>query len=299
VGAHCAVKKANGLAPVEMTGRAGFNKIPLYFVSLPRKHYLDIMLKNKKPLILITNDDGIQAKGINELLQGVRSLGRVVVVAPDGPRSGMSSAISSTNPVRLNLLHREKDLKVYSCSGTPADCVKLGINEVLDRKPDLLLSGINHGSNSAVCVIYSGTMGAALEGCILGVPSIGISLTDRSSRADFTQAVWYGKYTAERALEQGMPKGVCFNLNVPNVPNVKGLRMATQTSGYWTREFKKARDASGCPVYWLTGEFANEEPDNEQSDEWILKQGYAALVPIRVDMTAHRWMNRMRKTYEL
>jgi 5'-nucleotidase len=259
---------------------------------------MKIMSKNNKPLLLITNDDGIQAKGINELIKGVRSLGKIVVIAPDGARSGMSSAISSVHPVRLELLHREKDLKVYSCSGTPVDCVKLGINEVLDRKPDLVLSGINHGSNAAVCVIYSGTMGAAIEGCILGVPSMGISLTERSSRADFDQAVYYGRYMAERVLDQGLPKGVCLNLNVPNVEEVKGLKVSTQTMGYWTKEFKRAKDALGYPIYWLTGEFANEEPDNEQSDEWALTQGYAALVPVRIDMTAHRWMNRMKKLYE-
>ena len=257
------------------------------------------MSKNKKPLILITNDDGIQAKGITELIRGVRSLGKIVVIAPDGPRSGMSSAISAMDPVRLALLHKEKDLTVYSCSGTPVDCVKLGINEVLERKPDLVLSGINHGSNAAICVIYSGTMGAAIEGCILGVPSLGVSLTDRSSRADFDQAVWYGKMVAEKILEQGLPKGVCLNLNVPNIPQVKGLKVCTQTMGYWTKEFKKSRDASGYPIYWLTGEFANEEPDNEQSDEWMLAQGYATLVPTKIDMTAHQWMEDMKKTYEI
>jgi 5'-nucleotidase len=256
------------------------------------------MSKKNKPLLLITNDDGIQAKGINELIQGVRSLGKVVVIAPEGPRSGMSSAISSVNPVRLTLLHREKDLKVYSCSGTPVDCVKLGINEVLERKPDLVLAGINHGSNAAVCVIYSGTMGAAIEGCILGVPSIGVSLTERSSRADFDAAVRYGRFVAEKVLQQGLPKGICLNLNVPNVPEVKGLRVSTQTMGYWTKEFKRAKDAWGYPIYWLTGEFANEEPDNPQSDEWALAQGYAALVPVQIDMTAHQWLNRMQKLYE-
>ena len=257
------------------------------------------MTKNSKPLILITNDDGVHAKGIKELINGVRDLGKIVVIAPEGSRSGMSSAISSTNPVRLTLEYKEKDLIVYSCSGTPVDCIKLGINEVLERKPDLVLSGINHGSNSAICVIYSGTMGAAIEGCILGVPSIGVSLTDRSSRADFSQAVWYGRNVAEKVLEQGLPKGICLNLNVPNIPDVKGLKVCTQTMGYWTKEFKKARDASGYPIYWLTGEFANQEPDNEQSDEWALKQGYAALVPIQIDMTAYRLLNRMKETYEI
>jgi 5'-nucleotidase len=257
------------------------------------------MLKKNKPLILITNDDGIQAKGITELIEGVRSLGRVVVVAPEGPRSGMSSAITAMNPVRMSLLHKEPDLRVYSCSGTPVDCVKLGIHQVLDRKPDLVLSGINHGSNAAICVIYSGTMGAAIEGCILGIPSLGISLTDRASGADFSQAVWYGRYVAEKLLEEGLPRDVCLNLNVPNVPEVKGLKLATQTMGHWTKEFKKARDASGYPVYWLSGEFANDEPDNEQSDEWALAQGYAALVPVRIDLTAYEWIAQMRGEYEL
>jgi len=257
------------------------------------------MVKNNKPLILITNDDGVHAKGIKELIASARSLGKIVVIAPEGPRSGMSSAISSVNPVRLTLEYKEKDLVVYSCSGTPVDCIKLGINEILERKPDIVLSGINHGSNSAICVIYSGTMGAAMEGCILGVPSIGVSLTDRSSRADFSQAAWYGRYVAEKVLEQGLPEGVCLNLNVPNIPDVKGLKICTQTKGYWAKEFKKARDASGYPIYWLTGVFSNQEPDNEQSDEWALTQGYASLVPIQVDMTAYRLLDRMKETFEL
>jgi 5'-nucleotidase len=256
------------------------------------------MIKNSKPLILITNDDGVHAKGITELIRGVRDLGKIVVIAPEGPRSGMSSAISSVDPVRLALEHEEEDLAVYSCSGTPVDCIKLGINEIMERRPDLVLSGINHGSNSAICVIYSGTMGAAMEGCILGVPSMGISLTDRSSRADFSQAVWYGKTVAKKILEQGLPKGVCLNLNVPNIPEVKGLKVCTQTMGYWAKEFKKTKDASGYPIYWLTGVFSNQEPDNEQTDEWMLAQGYAALVPIQVDMTAYQYLEAMKNAYE-
>ena len=257
------------------------------------------MTRSNKPLILITNDDGIHAKGLTELVRGVRDLGEIVVIAPEGPRSGMSSAISSVNPVRLVLEHKEEDLEVYSCSGTPVDCVKLGINEVLERKPDLLLSGINHGSNSAICVIYSGTMGAAMEGCILSVPSIGISLTNRSSRANFSQAVLYGKIVAKKVLEQGLPRSVCLNLNVPSIPDVKGLKVCTQTMGYWTKEFKQTQDPSGCPVYWLTGEFFNEEPYNEQNDEWALAQGYAALVPVTIDMTAHQYLEQMKNVYEI
>ena len=252
------------------------------------------MLENKKPLILVTNDDGIDAKGIRELIEGIRSLGEVVVIAPDGARSGMSSAITSKYPIRLKLIKEEKDLTLYSCTGTPVDCVKLSIREVLRREPDLILSGINHGSNAAVCVIYSGTVGAALEGCILGIPSIGISLTDHSPDADFSEAVKYGRIVAEKVLKEGLPKGICLNLNVPNIPHVKGLKVCSQTKGYWAKEFQKAQDPSGKTVYWLTGEFINEDPENELSDEWALSQEYAALVPLKIDMTAHHFIEEIK-----
>ena len=251
-----------------------------------------------KPLILVTNDDGIYAKGINDLIEGLRSLGEVVVIAPDGARSGMSSAITSIHPIRLNLIRKEEDLTLYSCTGTPVDCVKLGINQVLDRKPDLILSGINHGSNAAICVIYSGTLGAAMEGCIWGIPSIGVSLTDHSETADFTQAVKYGRIVAERVLKTGLPKGVCLNLNVPNISDVKGLKVCTQTKSYWDKEFYKTQDPAGKTIYWMTGEMINEDPENEHNDEWALRHGYAALVPIQVDMTAHHLIEEL-KEYEV
>jgi len=252
------------------------------------------MSENKKPLILITNDDGIYAKGINELIEGVRSLGEIVVIAPDGARSGMSSAITSLHPLRVNLIKEEKDLTLYSCTGTPVDCVKLGINEILDRKPDLVLSGINHGSNAAICVIYSGTIGAALEGCIFGIPSVGISLTDLSANADFSEAVKFGKLVAEKVLSEGLPQGICLNLNVPAIPQVNGLKICSQTKGYWAKEFQLAKDPSGKTVYWLTGEFLNEDPKNEHNDEWALSQGYASLVPLKIDMTAHSFLEKIK-----
>jgi len=263
------------------------------------RHKKSNMTQKQKPLILITNDDGVQAKGINELIAGVRSLGRIVVIAPDGARSGMSSAISSQNPIRLQLLKQEDDLTIYSCTGTPVDCVKVGVNEILDRHPDLVLAGINHGSNSAVCVIYSGTIGATLEGCILGIPSVGVSLCCRhESDADFTQAVRYGKQVAEKVLAEGLPKGVCLNLNVPQTDDVKGLKVCTQTPGYWIKEFQPAQDPFGRPVYWLSGEFLNEDPDNEANDEWALEHGYAALVPLQLDMTAYSVLDDFKKSYE-
>ena len=189
------------------------------------------MTKENKPLILITNDDGVQASGLINLIDAIRPLGEIVVVAPNVPRSGMSSAITAFSPIRANLIKEEEGLKVYSCTGTPVDCVKLGLNKILDRKPDILLSGINHGSNAAICVIYSGTMGAAFEGCIVGIPSVGISLTDHSPQADFSEAVKYGKLIAEKVLSNGLPEGICLNLNIPNIPDVKGLKVCSQTKG--------------------------------------------------------------------
>jgi 5'-nucleotidase len=248
-----------------------------------------------KPLILITNDDGVQAQGINALIDGVRSLGEIVVVAPSGPRSGMSSAITSENPIRAELLRQEDGLTVYSCTGTPVDCVKLAINELLYRKPDLVLSGINHGSNAAVCVIYSGTIGATLEGCIWGVPSIGISLTDHELSNDFSESVKYGRLVAEKILQTGLPKGTCLNLNVPKVKEVKGLKVCTQTKGFWDKEFERAKDPFGRTVYWMTGFFSNDEPDNEQSDEYALAHGYAALVPLQIDMTSYGFLEELNQ----
>ena len=252
------------------------------------------MAKGNKPLLLITNDDGIQATGLISLIEAVRPLGEVVVVAPDVPRSGMSSAITHSNPIRTVLLKKEEDLAVYSCTGTPVDCVKLGLNELLDRKPDLLLSGINHGSNAAVCIFYSGTIGAVFEGCIAGIPSIGVSLTDYSLRADFSQAAKYGKRIAEKVLVNGLPEGVCLNLNVPDIPDVKGLKVCSQTKGLWIKEYMEMKDPVGRTVYWLTGEFSNKEPENKLGDEWALDQGYAALVPLHIDMTAYSFLEKIK-----
>jgi len=252
------------------------------------------MVKGNKPLILLTNDDGVNASGLNSLIEAIRPLGEIVVVAPDTPRSGMSSAITHYIPIRANLIQKEEGLTVYSCTGTPVDCVKLGLNKLLDRKPDLLLSGINHGSNAAVCIFYSGTIGAVFEGCIVGIPSIGISLTDHSSCADFSQAVKYGRIVSEKVLAIGLPDGICLNLNVPKNQHVKGLRVCSQTKGYWTKEYEVMKDPVGRTVYWLTGDFLNEEPENKSSDEWALDNGYAALVPLYIDMTAYSFLEKIK-----
>ena len=243
---------------------------------------------------MLTNDDGVQALGLNSLIDAVRPLGEVIVVAPDRPRSGMSGAITVGNPIRAALVKKEVGLTVYSCTGTPVDCVKLGLNKLLDRKPDVLLSGMNHGSNASICVVYSGTVGAALEGCINGIPSLAISLTDLSPSADFSQAAKYGKQVAEKLLTSGLPQGICLNLNVPDISSVKGLKVCSQTKGYWIKEFLEMKDPSERTVYWLTGDFWNEELENKRSDEWALNQGYAALVPLQIDMTAYSFLEKIK-----
>jgi len=253
------------------------------------------MAKENKPLLLITNDDGVQALGLTTLIDTIRPLGEIVVVAPDRSQSGMSSAITYSIPIRATLVKKEEDLTVYSCTGTPVDCVKLGLNKLLVRKPDVLLSGINHGSNAAVCIYYSGTIGAVFEGCILGIPSVGISLTDHSPRADFSQAAKYGQRVAEKILAAGLPEGICLNLNVPNIPDVKGLKVCSQTKGYWTKEYMEVKDPVGRTTYWLTGDFLNQEPENELGDEWALSQGYAALVPLHIDMTDYSFIKKIKE----
>lgn len=249
---------------------------------------------NKKPLILITNDDGVYAEGILSLIEAVKPLGEIVVLAPDGARSGMSSAITSYLPLRVSLLKKEENLTIYSCTGTPVDCVKLAINEILTKKPDLVISGINHGSNAAICVIYSGTMGAALEGCIFGIPSFGISLADLSPDADFSEAAGYAWIIAEKILKEGLPDGVCLNVNVPGKSDIKGMKICTQTPGRWVSEFLKSKDASGKDVYWLTGIFDNLTPDDENSDEWALGNGYVSIVPSKIDLTDYQIVEQLK-----
>lgn len=251
-------------------------------------------MSKRKPLILITNDDGYQAKGIVSLAEALKSLGEIVVFAPDWHRSAMSSAITTSQALRFQQHKKEKNATYYICNGTPVDCVKLAMNEALDRKPDLIVSGINHGSNAGISVIYSGTMGAAIEGCVFDVPSFGVSLCDLSADADFTNAAKIARELAEKVLEKGLPKGVCLNVNVP-VGEVKGIKVTSQTQGKWVNEYFKGQDGSGRDVYWITGNFENWEEDNEDADEWALANGYAAVVPVKIDMTAHDFIAELKQ----
>lgn len=251
-------------------------------------------MTDKKPLILITNDDGITSKGIAELIKIARELGDVVVVAPDGPRSAQSNALTVENPIYSKKVSSKDDgVKLYQCSGTPTDCVKLALNKVLKRKPDLLLAGINHGSNAAVNVIYSGTMGAVFEGCINKIPSIGVSITDHNKNADFSIAAPYFLTIIRKFIENPLPNGVCLNVNAP-MGEIKGVKVCRQTKGYWTEEFDARISPHGNDYFWLTGYFVNLEPDNMDTDEWALANGYVSIVPTRIDTTEYGVLNDLK-----
>ena len=243
-----------------------------------------------KPLILVTNDDGIYAPGIASLVEVMKELGDVVVVAPDKAQSGMGHAITINSTLRMNKVKIYGVLHEYSCTGTPVDCVKLAVNKILHRKPDLCVSGINHGLNMSISVIYSGTMSAAVEGAIEGIPSIGFSLGDYSLEADFTAAKKIVRTLAMKVLENGLPADVCLNVNIPKAPAIelKGIKICRQTRGNWIEELDERKDPSGNQYFWLTGKFQNFEPDAEDSDVWALKHNYVSVVPVQFDMTSHK-----------
>ncbi|MDR2120188.1 MAG: 5'/3'-nucleotidase SurE [Tannerella sp.] len=252
-------------------------------------------MDNNIPLILITNDDGINAKGLKQLTASLRGLGRLVVFAPDGPRSGMSCAITSNVPLTCTLMQESDELTVYRCSGTPVDCVKLAVNEILDRTPDLLVSGINHGGNEAVCVHYSGTMGAVIEGCVIGIPSLGVSLSGCTPDAGFAESGRLGRTVARQTLAQGLPRGTCLNLNVPNVKGrVKGIAVCRQTEGRWVNEFDRETDRDGRVRYRLAGDFVPVAPPRPDNDTLALDRGYASLVPCRIDMTDYAFAETLK-----
>lgn len=249
----------------------------------------------EKPLILITNDDGVRAKGINELIASLRDLGNIIVVAPDGPRSGFSAAITSTIPISITKISSETGLDIYTCSGTPTDCVKLAMNEILDKKPDLIFSGINHGSNMAIAVHYSGTLGAAMEGCVFGVPSVGVSLTDHEQDADFRESARIARIVAKKILKEGLPLGTYLNVNIPNVNPIKGMKICRQARGKWTGEYQKMQTPTGKDVFWLTGNFVNYEPIHPENDTLALDNGYASIVACKLDVTDYEFMKQLEK----
>ncbi len=238
-----------------------------------------------RPLILISNDDGVDAKGINDLIGMVRKYGDIFVVAPTGGRSGAGMSITSAVPVYVNLLKEEEGLTVYSCTGTPCDCVKIALDKLIPRTPDLVISGINHGDNAAVNVHYSGTMGAVIEACMKGINAIGFSSCKKATDASFEAMRPYIEQVMEHVLNNGLPKGTCLNLNAPAQDEFKGMRMCRMAQGEWVNEWEERINPRGVKYYWLTGSFAAKDPHLEDTDRWALDNGYVAVTPIKLDMT--------------
>jgi len=241
----------------------------------------------RRPLILVTNDDGYFAPGLHALTEMVKPYGDVVVVAPELGVSGMSHAITIKVPLRISKMSHHENVTIYKVTGTPVDCVKLAINQILERKPDILVSGINHGSNSSINVIYSGTMGAAIEGSLNGIPSIGFSLCSHSMKADFSLARRYSEGIFRHVLEYSLPPYTCLNVNFPVVTEdeFRGIKVCKQTHGVWKEEYEKRTDPHGGDYYWLTGDFVNKEPESTDTDDWALEHNYASVVPIKTDFT--------------
>ena len=244
---------------------------------------------NNNLLILIANDDGIQARGLRYLIDCVNDMGlgaEIYAVAPQGQCSGMSSAITDDRGLRILPQSEYHGAKMFAVTGTPVDCVKLGIHAALPRIPDLMLSGVNHGSNSGNSNIYSGTMGAAMEACMIGIPSIGFSLLSHDPEADFSQTKPFITRVIDTVLKQGLPKGVCLNVNMPKKCTPKGIKVTECSHGRWTEEYDKYTDPHGRDFYWLTGEYINFEPNNPAGDNYWLERQYVTVTPIRPDQTA-------------
>ena len=254
-------------------------------------------MEQNKPLILITNDDGINARGVFYLAEAVKDMGEVYIVAPDAAQSGQSSAMSMKTPLRITEYPEREGIKVYSVNGTPVDCVKLALHTIVPRCPDLLLSGINHGSNAGNNIIYSGTMGAVLETCMLGIPSIGYSYLSHSPEADFTNTLPFLKSITQRVIEQGLPTDICLNVNFPK-GEIKGAKVVRAARGYWTEEYANYVDPQGKPFYLLTGNFKNAEPEAEDTDYYWLDRGYASIVPARPDQSAMDVIEEFKTRFE-
>jgi 5'-nucleotidase len=245
----------------------------------------------KRPLILVSNDDGITSRGIRNLVTVMKELGDVIVVAPDGPQSGMGHAITVGDTLRLEESTIFEGVRAFECSGTPADCVKMARHFVLrdNRQPDIVVSGVNHGSNTSISVLYSGTMSAAIEGAIEGTPAIGFSLCDYGHEADFSHTLEYIKKIVLQVLEKGLPKGVALNVNFPPKRNepIKGVRICRQANAKWVEEFDQRFDPNGRRYFWMAGNFVNFDK-GEDNDEWAIANNYVSVVPCQFDLTAHQ-----------
>ena len=254
------------------------------------------MKNSMKPLILISNDDGYHAKGINSLIEMVRDYGDIIVCAPESARSGFACAFSATTPLRLKLRRESDGVQVWSCNGTPVDCVKMALAELCPRKPDLVIGGINHGDNASVNIHYSGTMGVTIEGCLKYIPSVAFSLCDYRDDADFSPLEPYVRKFVQRVLDEGLPQGICLNINFPLTVDgrYRGIRICRMAKGTWSNEVCKCHHPRGYDYWWMMGHYTNDEPEAEDTDNWALGHGYVAITPTRVDVTAYEAMENFK-----
>ena len=250
----------------------------------------------KRPLLLISNDDGYLAKGINCLVEMLSDLGDIIVCAPDDARSGFSCAFSATVPLRLQCRAQRPGVEIWSCTGTPVDCVKMALAEIVPRTPDLVIGGINHGDNASVNAHYSGTMGVTLEGCMKYIPSVAFSLCDHREDADFEPLRPLIHEIIQRVLHEGLPLGVCLNVNFPLLEEsgYKGVRVCRMAKGTWGQEVTKCHHPRGYDYWWMVGSYTNDEPEAEDTDNWALTHGYVAITPTQIDITAYQAMDKIK-----
>ena len=248
----------------------------------------------KRPLLLISNDDGYQAKGIRELVEMVSDLGDIIVCAPESARSGFSCAFSAMTPLKLQLREKRKGVEIWSCNGTPVDCVKMALAEIVPRTPDMVIGGINHGDNASVNVHYSGTMGVTLEGCMKYIPSVAYSLCDHRDDANFDPLRPLVRTITMRVLEEGLPMGVCLNVNFPLVPEYKGVRVCRMAKGTWGQEVVRCAHPRGYDYWWMVGKYTNDEPTVTDTDNWALANGYVAITPTQTDVTAYTAIDNIK-----
>lgn len=249
-----------------------------------------------RPLLLLTNDDGIHAPGMKALADTMRPLGEVVVFAPDGNRSGKAHSMTSDVPLRVRLVERQPDFVAYACSGMPVDCVKLALDRFVPRRPDLVVSGINQGSNASVCALYSGTIGAAMEATQGGIPAVAYSLVTSSREADYAPTLPLVKSMTEEVLRNGLPRHVMLNVNFPDTAGIKGVRVCRGSWASWSDEAEERQDPYGHKYYWLTGHFHCDDLDAD-TDQWALQNGYASVVPCRPDYTDRDAINLLKNRF--
>ena len=259
-----------------------------------------MFMNDERPLILISNDDGYKARGINFIAQLLSATADVIVMAPEGGRSGMGCAITSKEPVYYSLVSEREHLAIYKCSGTPVDCVKMALHELFpERQPDLIIGGINHGDNSGVNVHYSGTMGIVIEGCMKGIPSVGFSLDNHSPEADFEPCAPYIIKIVDQVLDRGLPNGTCLNVNFPATPLYEGVKVCRMARGEWTQEWEEHPHPRGGNYFWLVGSFCLRDEHPHDADRPNLTEGYVAVTPIQIDMTDYSLLEEMQKDWEL